>query len=221
VTDISWDGAGLRVAIAAGTNIFCAAIRPNYKWCYLANGTLVFAFQKSDRVEFCVVFWDTKSDEKFMKYVRDLAEIRGQGEFCAIFTKNDLDLVQIDLCNSIGTIIESKQLALEPTIFAMSRTHIVACSEYYIYMWQYRSQTSRLTMFEPSAQAAGYRKLGREICWFIESKPDLSSLYDAEKFDNTKESQDPICGAAINEQLLIVGLESGVLRRFTLPHITE
>jgi WD repeat-containing protein 35 len=156
-----------------------------------------------------------------MKYVRDLAEIRGQGEFCAIFTKNDFELVQVDLCNSIGTIIESKQLALEASIFVMSRTHIVACSESYVYMWQYRSQTSRLTMFEPSAHAAGYRKLGREICWFIDDKPDVSSLYDAEKFDNTKESQDPICGAAVNEQLLILGRESGALRRFTLPHITE
>ena len=50
VTDISWEGSGLRLAIAAGSNIYCAAIRPNYKWCYLSNGTLVFAFQKSDRV---------------------------------------------------------------------------------------------------------------------------------------------------------------------------
>ena len=77
VTDISWEGTGLRVAIAAGYNVFCAAIRPNYKWCYLSNGTLVFAFQKSDRVEFCLVFWDTKTDEKYMKYVKDLSDIKG------------------------------------------------------------------------------------------------------------------------------------------------
>lgn len=42
----------------------------------------------------------------------------------------------------------------------MSKTHIIACSENYIYMWQYKSQTSRLTMFEPSSQV-GYRKMGR------------------------------------------------------------
>jgi len=29
----------------------------------------------------------------------------------------------------------------------MSKTHIIACSENYVYMWQYKSQTSRLTMF--------------------------------------------------------------------------
>jgi hypothetical protein len=71
------------------------------------------------------------------------------------------------LCNSIGTTIESKQVGLEVTAFAMSKTHIITCSENYIYMWQYKSQTSRLTMFEPSSQA-GYRKMGREICWFVD-----------------------------------------------------
>lgn len=30
-----------------------------------------------------------------------------------------------------------------------------------------------------------------------------------------------MCAIAITEQLLIVGRESGALRRFTLPHITE
>lgn len=87
VTDLSWDGSGLRIAVAAGSNVYCALIRPNYKWCYLSNGTLVFAFQKSDRVEFCVVFWDTKTDEKYMKYVKDLVAIRGAGDFCSIFSK--------------------------------------------------------------------------------------------------------------------------------------
>jgi WD repeat-containing protein 35 len=87
-------------------------------------------------------------------------------------------------------------------------------------MWQYKSQTSRLTMFEPSTQT-GYRKIGREICWFIDDKPDLSTIYDLDVFDNSKESEDPICGVAVSEQLLIIGRESGVLRRFTLPHITE
>ena len=46
-------------------------------------------------------------------------------------------------------------------------------------------------------------------------------MYDMDIFDNTKECEDIICAIAVTEQLLIVGRESGVLRRFTLPHITE
>jgi len=66
---------------------------------------LVFAYQKTDRVEFCVVFWDSKSDEKYMKYVKDLTEIKGEGEYCAIFSHPEEEVTQIDLCNSIGTTI--------------------------------------------------------------------------------------------------------------------
>lgn len=94
-------------------------------------------------------------------------------------------MTQIDLCNSIGTIIESKQVNLDSNIYSMSKTHIIVCSEHYMYMWQYKSQTSRLTMFEPSTQS-GYRKIGREVCWFVDDKPDLSTIYDSETFDNTK-----------------------------------
>lgn len=42
-------------------------------------------------------------------------------------------------------------------------------------------------MFEPSTQT-GYRKIGREICWLIDDKPDLSTIYDLETFDNSRES---------------------------------
>ena len=132
-----------------------------------------------------------------MKYVKELTEIKGEGEFCTIFSKHDEETTKIDLCNSIGTIIETKEVALDAIVYGMSKTHIVVCSENYVYMWQYKSQTSRLTMFEPSTQA-GYRKIGREICWFIEEKPDLNNMYDTATFDNTKESEDPICGMAVS-----------------------
>jgi|JI6StandDraft_1071083.scaffolds.fasta_scaffold01989_4 WD repeat-containing protein 35 len=102
----------------------------------------------------------------------------------------------------------------------MSKTHIIVISESYVYLWHYRSQTSRLTMFEASSQVS-LRKIGREICWFIDDKPDLNNIYDKEQFDNTRECEDIICCVAANDNVLIVGRESGVLQRFTLPHISE
>ena len=59
-------------------------------------------------------------------------------------------------------------------------------------------------MFEPTGQV-GYRKLGREICWYIEENPDINSIYDMEQFDNTKECEDVICAIAVSEQMLIIG----------------
>ena len=42
-----------------------------------------------------------------------------------------------------------------------------------------------LTMFEASSQAS-LRKIGREICWYIDEKPDLNTIYDKDQFDNTR-----------------------------------
>jgi hypothetical protein len=57
-------------------------------------------------VDFCLVFWDTKNDKKSFKNVKGLAEIKGEGEYCAIFSKiNEDATVQIDLCNSLGTTL--------------------------------------------------------------------------------------------------------------------
>lgn len=40
------------------------------------------------------------------KYVKDLVEIKGEGEYAAVFSKVDDDAtVQIDLCNSLGTTL--------------------------------------------------------------------------------------------------------------------
>jgi WD repeat-containing protein 35 len=63
-----------------------------------------------------------------MKYVKELTEIKGEGEYCAIFSHPEEEYTQIDLCNSIGTTIETKQVALEVSVYGMSKTHIIACS---------------------------------------------------------------------------------------------
>jgi WD repeat-containing protein 35 len=41
------------------------------------------------------VFWDTKTDEKYMKYVKELIDIKGEGEYCAIFSKPEEEYTQV------------------------------------------------------------------------------------------------------------------------------
>ena len=55
----SWEGGSLRLALAVDHFIFFANVRLDYKWGYFA-GTVVYAFNKPERTENCVVFWDTK-----------------------------------------------------------------------------------------------------------------------------------------------------------------
>ena len=62
LTSVSWEGGGLRIALAVDSFIYFANIRPDYKWGYCAN-TVVYSFSKPERTEQCVVFWETVSGE--------------------------------------------------------------------------------------------------------------------------------------------------------------
>jgi hypothetical protein len=54
------------MALAVDSFIFFANIRPDYKWGHFGQ-TLIYAFNKPDRAENCVCFWDTKTDERHIK----------------------------------------------------------------------------------------------------------------------------------------------------------
>ena len=86
ITALSWEYGGLRIALAVDTFIYFANIRPDYKWGYFSN-TLVYAFSTPERTEHCVVFWETKTDDRYVKYVKNLMFIRAAGENCLLVTK--------------------------------------------------------------------------------------------------------------------------------------
>lgn len=50
---------------------------------------MVYAYTRPDRLEYSVVFWDTKNNEKFVKYVKSLMSITTCGDFCILATKAD------------------------------------------------------------------------------------------------------------------------------------
>ena len=50
-------------------------MHPEYLWGFFA-GTLVYAFNKSDRPEACVVFWDLQTHETHAKYVKRLVAVK-------------------------------------------------------------------------------------------------------------------------------------------------
>ena len=85
VTSITWEGSGLRIAIAVDSFIYFANIKPDYKWAYF-NSTIAYSYLKPEKQDFSVVFWDTRTDEKYMKYVKKLLGLVGYGEYCALAT---------------------------------------------------------------------------------------------------------------------------------------
>lgn len=217
LTACSWEGGGLRIALAVDSFIYFANIRPDYKWGYLAN-TVVYAFTKPDRIEHCVVFWDTKNQERYLKYVRNLMSITACGDHCILATKsvetnNQYVLV---LCNAIGTPLDSKYIDIEPLFVTMTKTSVIAASKEAFVSWQYRSP-KKLTSLEMNSNAFRKENASREKMFHIDDVPSGAGegIKDLKKaFQPTRDS---ICCVCATERTLIIGRESGTLHRYSLP----
>ncbi|XP_036398203.1 WD repeat-containing protein 35 isoform X2 [Megalops cyprinoides] len=218
MTAVSWEGGGLRIGLAVDSFIYFANIRPDYKWGYCSN-TVVYAYTRPDRMEYCVVFWDTKNNEKYVKYVRSLLSITTCGDFCILATKADDSHPQyaLVLCNSIGTPLDSKYIDIDPLFVTMTRTHVIAASKEAFYTWQYRV-AKKLTALEIN-QVAKTRKEGRERVYHIDDSPSGTgdgTLDFGKAFTATR---DCICCITATDKTLIVGRESGTIQRYSLPNV--
>ncbi|KAB5582180.1 hypothetical protein PHYPO_G00184200 [Pangasianodon hypophthalmus] len=210
VTAVSWEGGGLRIGLAVDSYIYFANIRPDYKWGYCLN-TVVYAYTRPDRMEYSVVFWDTKNNEKFVKYVKSLMSVTTCGDFCILATKADDSHPQahvdpdtttatyvLVLCNSIGTPLDSKYIDIDPLFYRVAK---------------------KLTALEIN-QVAKTRKEGRERVYHIDDTPSGTAdgaLDFAKAFTATR---DPICCITASDRTLTVGRESGILQKYLLPNVS-
>uniref|UniRef100_A0AAY4A968 WD repeat-containing protein 35 n=1 Tax=Denticeps clupeoides TaxID=299321 RepID=A0AAY4A968_9TELE len=227
MTAVSWEGGGLRIALAVDSFIYFANIRPDYKWGYCCN-TVVYAYTRPDRLEYSVVFWDTKNNEKFVKYVKSLISITTSGDFCILATKADdthppvlnpayVFQYVLVLCNSIGTPLDSKYIDIDPLFVTMTKTHVIAASKEAFYTWQYRV-AKKLTALEIN-QVAKTRKEGRERVYHIDDTPSGTSDGPLDFGKAFTATRDPICCITATDKTLIMGRESGIIQRYSLPNV--
>ena len=75
ISSLSWEGGGLRLAVAVESSIYFANVRPDYLWAWFGS-TLVYAYSRPERSEHCVVFLNTQTWERKTKHVKRLVAIR-------------------------------------------------------------------------------------------------------------------------------------------------
>lgn len=223
ISACAWEGMGLRIALAVDSFIFFANIRPDYKWCFVAN-TVVYAFNKTDRVESTVVFWNTNTNEKYVKYMKNLQRMCAMGEFCAMATREDGNSAKyaLTVCNSIGTPVDSTTTEVEPLHLFMTESHVFAASKDQILTWRFQTPRGR-TVLELSGQRSK-PVLERvvhvnDVPMEGEDSSDLDRIYEAKKRHQFQPNTDPICCLAASEKILIVGRESGTFQRYSVPQL--
>ncbi|XP_063298196.1 WD repeat-containing protein 35 [Pelobates fuscus] len=229
IAAVSWEGGGLRIGLAVDSFIYFANIRPDYKWGYCSN-TVIYAYTRPDRPEYCVVFWDTKNNEKYVKYVKSLISVSTCGDFCILATKVDENHQQEEnetepngatyvlvLCNSIGTPLDSKYIDIVPMFVTVTKTHVIAASKEAFYIWQYRV-AKRLTAMEIN-QVSRTRKEGRERIFHIDDAPSGTVEGTLDYTKATAVTRDPVCCITASDKVLIVSRESGIVHRYSLPNV--
>jgi len=223
---ISWEGNGLRLALAVDSHIFFANIRPDYLWGYFSH-TLVYAVLKKERSEHVVVFWDTQSDEKYTKYIKHVMHICSSDEYCVLVTKADDSSGQyiIIVCNDIGSPVDSKYLHVEPIHVAMTNSHVVIASEDVVYIWMYGSSVKKQSHGDLAA-AAGILGVGSkrrtEMMFHIdEAFGPGTGLHDKDGFvPPVAPTKDPIACITATENCFFVAREEGTVQRYSLPHLS-
>jgi WD repeat-containing protein 35 len=205
------------MSLAVDSAIIFVNIQPNYLWSYF-NNTLVFAFQKPEKNDMTIVYWDSVVNEKHVRTMKGLLHIKAAGEYCVLVSEieESKDEYILILSNAVGCPVDSKTINIKPRYVAMNTTHVIVCSDETVYYWQYRSQYSQSVSLESEKK----KRAGKESAFHIDENPNPNTIYDRTKWKISEEDiQDPILSVASGKDGFIVGRSSGQVYQYTLPYI--
>lgn len=221
VGPLSWNGDGLKLALGVNFSMYLASVKLSYKMCYLASAKVfVFAIEKENRVDSCIIFYDTKRKVFQSKFLRNLEQIIGYEDHCALVTsvEDSENLHHIMLCNSMGGVVENKYINFEPLHIAMNKVFIIIGSYEHIYVWQYRVSNR-------SSLESEVKKLGRETAFKMTEEPNPKKVYNYEQYevDEGAEAvealQDTLANITCTNNSFLLVCTSGRARRFNLPYL--
>ncbi|XP_043251348.1 WD repeat-containing protein 35 [Colletes gigas] len=222
VTCCAWEGGSLRVALSVDSHIYFANIRLDYKWTYFSN-TVVYTNEKISKDGISIMFWNTVNNTCCNKYVRALISLDSYGDHCVLAVKNNMvqgsEQFALLVCNSIATPIDTKFIDLEPLWVTMTNSVVITASKNNFLVWSYR--TPRNSMLHTG-------RLKKDKIYHIDETPTgvTEVIQDLDKDRsfvtpiNTKATMDPICCLSATDNVLLVGRESGMIQRYSLPQIT-
>lgn len=228
ITALAWEGRSLRIAMAVDSFIYFANIRSDYLWSYFGK-TVAFVHSDSAREGSAITFWDTVSNQCFIKQVDNVLGMAATTEHCAIAVecirqpddKDDAsegEKFQLLVCNTMSTTVDAKYTDLRPHFLAINSSYVVVASKDQFLLWHYHT---------PKGIASVHlAKQRREKRFHVDDTPSgvVEVLNDLDKsgFElpvNDSPTADPICCVAISEAVLLVGRESGLVQEYTVPQV--
>eukprot|EP01035_Chromulina_nebulosa_P019079 gene19079-24905_t len=228
IASFSWEGSGLRIALAVDSSIFFANIRPNYHWAYLGN-TVVYAHTRYDRKESTVIFWDLVTLEANSKVISNLKFVCAAGDLCAVVwvevspvsvTREDQqdgltenkETYRVQLRNAIGAVIDSKTIPFSPKHVSICASMFIATNDRTVFTWLLPSNKD----FDLTNE-----RVQSKVRLFDIESVGLASAQSPETFKvNVDAISDRITCSAVSDKYLVIARKSGAITRFVLPHIS-
>ncbi|KAJ3392142.1 WD repeat-containing protein 35 [Lobulomyces angularis] len=232
ISSLSWEHNGLRIALAVDSFIYFANVRPDHKWTFFANDVLVYTYNRLERTETIVVFWNTKTGEKFAKYLNQVYFITSNNENCLIVTRSEenSEKYNFSIYNAIGTSVESKEIDFEPKSVSINKSHVFISSNEIVVDWQFKilgvnntPQINAGAVNKFSALDALRRKETKERAFHIDDNTIIGNSSDSgQSVADVKQKQgttDPIISTTASEKYLILIRSSGEICQYILPSL--
>jgi len=238
---LTWEGGGLRLALAVDSFIYFANIRPDCQWGLFGdfngkNNILVTAFSPAERSGLAVQFWNIATNKRFKRRTTRLHALRAAGDHCVLVESFAEEKYKVTLHDETGAQVDFRFAPVEPRFVAMTPYYIILIGERYVYLWQYArnhlitNNETDDTLVELVPAPFGLTKhteviplrdsAGRERILDMDTDT-VALLADAGdlKQDQEKFGHDAIVAMRVSEKVMIVGHTSGALRQYTLPHL--
>lgn len=240
ITSLSWEGkSNCRIALGVDSFIYFANIRLDYMWCYF-NKTIAFientnqSHQAIDPNQNVVIFWDTQGSQTTSKVIDFVLGIQAYGDHCVVACETqkiipkDTNIIvetnfkdqmyQLNICNSLGTTVDSKYIDLKPQFLAMNATHVIIANQSQFLLWQYHTPKSTLhglkqkkeKRFHVDDSPSGVNEVLSDL------DRQLTSYEPPVKNIPTK---DAICCIAASDKILLIARDSGTIQEYVLPNV--
>ncbi|XP_032575811.1 WD repeat-containing protein 35 [Drosophila sechellia] len=241
ITSLSWEGKSLRIAMAVDSFIYFANIRPDYIWCYFEK-TVVFLNSGSatrDSPMSVITFWNTVSNQSFLKEVEPTLCLASSSEHCVLGVEcvssnikeialstlenrcNPADdrVYQLLLCNSIGTTVDSKYTDIRPCFVGINSSYVAIASQEEILIWHYHTPKSASTLHNVKARKEKRFHIDDTPTGVEMAKDLMLSSSSGDGHSTQRGISDPICALALSEKLLLVARESGAINEYSIANV--
>lgn len=101
----------------------------------------------------------------------------------------------------------------------MNSSYVIIASKNNILLWHYHTPKGASTLHNIKGRKDKRFHIDDTPSGVAEVLSDLDKNGTYEQPINTNPTQDPICGIAISEKILLVGRESGTIHEYLIPHI--